>query len=242
MFTKKPIVLIFICFIAIFFIGKFANAFPIEYRVDYDPIQGDTTLFNSDSSSADLMFWITTGPYQGSIFWLSPSSTVTIDQTGNIIGSYMLFGTACKNEKHANKNWTITNMDIDNNDVIITDLTDSTTHILKDLGDQYTVPKCHKFKVSGGKWRGGGCQIDSLLDNTSAFFYSDSWLGISDQERVELLNGSVWSIDDTDEFISIFTPIVSTGCFVPEPSTIILLGLGMGGIFYIGKKRWSLKI
>lgn len=219
MFTRFFRAIIFICLVNTFCILRIASALPIEYRVDYDPILESMTIYNSDSSSASLMFWTIIGPQKGLTYWLSPSDTVVIDKNGNISGSYALYGEPCNNVLTKDKEWTIYPLD---DSVTVTYLPDKTKIDVPPGG--LTIPKGQSVQVTG-KYRWTGCDIESLTNDTTTIITSDSWPGPSNQDRVELLNGSVWSIDNTNSFVSIYTPLASTGC--PEPSTIILLGIGI---------------
>src|ERR1017187_7524912 len=64
-------------------------ALPVEYQFTYDPTTGLTTIQNDITSSSVFDFHPLVGPDALKEFQLPPGDTVTIDQFGNVAGSFL---------------------------------------------------------------------------------------------------------------------------------------------------------
>jgi len=217
--------------------------YDVTYTMTYDSANDITTLSNSPSSAGALPFWTTLGPAADYWLALDPGETVEVHSDGTIHTSPGLwdwirniFTWDCKNDKHKNKNWVITATSA-SKPASVRNKTNNEPPVVLFKGDTYNVPKCHRVVVRGPH-KATGCELETFDEDTETFIFSDNgWPWPEDQERVELISGSVTSSDNTGAFVSLYTSTCGTGCTPELPSGALALLGGLPLAFAWYKRR-----
>jgi len=83
---------------------------PVDYTFAFDPITLLTTISNSPTSSSAFDFYTALGPDAFTPLGLAPGDSVTIDQSGNVTGSFLDYKPVCTNKvQHITQNTWISN-------------------------------------------------------------------------------------------------------------------------------------
>ncbi len=207
-----------------------AHGATITYTVQYSQATGNTTLYNDVSSEPDLQFWTTTGPNVGVELSLAPGETVTINSTGDIVGGTHLIGWRWpyRNIKKGDKKWKVHNNDpLDRSVSVYDNTTGASYHLFKYCDWTPELDGDHCIEVRGpGRWNATDCDFEALIEDTSAIINSYDWPGAPSQASMQLLDGHLRSVDDTDKFVSVLAGAVVTGCrTIPEPAALAIWAL-----------------
>jgi hypothetical protein len=233
--------------IGILTLASSAFALPLTYDITYDPLTQISTLLNSDGSSAELEFWTMTGPLEFTPLYLDPGGSVTIDAAGDVSGTGWSTDPVLVHNKHVFQPVTIT-WDASFIGSINYWLTPPTgfTHVNipgGTAGGPINLPVGAHFNISitGGTASEmhitGDAELTPITSFVDAYFQGPDWPGDPSQANIELLAGGLESVDDTDNFTSIFIPgEVGTGCYSPEPATFPLVALGLLAGLWICKR------
>ncbi len=219
-----------------------AKADLVDYTISYDPVSNTTTLTNSPDSVGDLEFWTRVGPYQGSPLFVAPGGSVSTDALGDISGqltnpldptiNQYFLKTETSQVIKTTGSATVYYVDAAGNEYIAVPVTPSITLTVPSGSTNVNVI-CNSGTTT--------CTADAtvtLSANTEAIFMSSAWPGGAGQLNWELLYGTMSSVDDTTSWTSIYTPNVITGCMTPEPSTLVLFGIGaIGFLGYAWRRR-----
>jgi hypothetical protein len=226
----------FICLIIFLLYVPSSKATTVEYEMNYNPVTKVTTLYNCPTSSEDLPFWTVLGPNDHQLLSLGAGDTITIDQSGNITGSYLARKPPCNNKKKGDDT-----IEIKNTGTKTISIQVDGQLIPCSPGETLTFSSlCRYWYPGGSSVEVKACDIMTLTEDTQFIGNSSSWPGLSDQTSIELLNGSLKSVDDTEHFQSLFTSAVVTGC-IPEPSACVILGLGAYALWRRRDKNTSPK-
>jgi hypothetical protein len=201
----------------------------VDYTFTYDPVSGLTTMSNSLTSSSAFDFYTLVGPYRGKDFQLPPGATVTVDQFGNVTGSYSdPLVQICKNKKNSNTPITITNPDKSTIFIVFADGTKFQTK-----ASSITVPAS---QLAGGEiyssndFTVSSDAVITTLEPTAMMFDSPAF-AFPGKVNYEVLYGSMEIADNTQTWTTMFDQNVMAGC-VPEPPTAILL-LSVVPLFFL---------
>lgn len=223
--------------LAVTTLGQSADAALVLYRVDYNPQVQATTLYNHPTSEQPLMFRTLVGANAGVEYALLAGESVTINADGTTGPGWLerlwdlLFGRPVNKEdgstytveaKYTDCTVTLTNAD------------GTTTTVTVEQGNSYVVPRCIKFKVKGSHFL-RGCEIDATafgVNDVVSEVGAASWGGDPTQGEMKFFGGSIWSTNDSAEFLTICTPQMATGC--PEPGAALPL---VGGSMMLVRRR-----
>ena len=188
------------------------------------------------SSTAQLQFTPLYGSYAQQSLAVSPGNWVSISKSGIIGGvwDWLKSWFVCENEKKDEKKTIILEGDVGGGKY--RDYTDGSGWIQIPEGVEVTLPADHKIATMNVI--NYGCLFDPITSDSQLLWNSENWIGPSTQLTAELLNGSFYVEDDTTSWVSIYTDVAYTGC-VPEPSTLLLLGIGIAGLIGHRKKKLS---
>jgi hypothetical protein len=234
-----------------------ALADSVTYDIGYNLANGTTTIFNFASSSTDLPFQTRLGSLAGQNLSLAPGDTVTIDSAGDVSGLFTVGGPVqCTNKKYHGGTFTVTvgfsgtiTVNPGKADSVVYTFNGTDTATVSSNGESgsFTATNGTFPPIKLGDSDEGdvastdnsankvSSSVDAVITPTggdAAFILQGpDWQGDPSQANVELLFGTLESVDDTSSFTSIFTENATTGC--PEPSSIILLltGISIAGFF-----------
>lgn len=201
----------------------------VDYQFTYDPVAGLTTIQNDASSSADIQFDPLVGPDAFQYLYLLAGDTVSVDQSGNVTGSFVdPTIQICKNKSS------------NTNGVPVYSGSSSVTITRGNNSVTFAPSPDPVYAYPGDTVTGDTATVKmdatiTFLAPTSIVIDSPLWLE-QGQANVELLYGSVDSVDDNSSFTTIFSdPNVATGCIPDGTATWFLCTIAFGGM--AGLKR-----
>ena len=227
----------------------------LNYDITYDPKSGVTTLTNLiGSGTADLQFETLVGTLAGAELFVPAGDTVTIDGEGNVTGSYVTDPPVkCTNKTYHGGTFTVTKGFVGTITVapgstgyeIYT--FDGSGNIQETSGypprtATTTFPPTNMYTIKAGSKQNvylktadrtanlvnasTDAQLFPITSDVQFIMQGPDWPGVPGEANIELQSGGLESFDDSNNFTSIFTPNVMTGC-VPEPSSLLLIVAGL---------------
>lgn len=217
---RRRIAVFFLSISCILVLSHSALAASVEYTFTYDPTFGLTTIFNLPTSASAFDFYTFVGPWRGTDLQLPAGDSVTIDQFGNVAGTFLdPTKQICKNKSNVPN-------------VIITITSPDGSEVDVQYGDGRTIATVSAVDVDSHRLAGGKVYSKNNFTMTWDAFITTtapSDVGVDSpafpfptQNNLQVFYGSLDSLDDTNSWTSIFDPVAMTGC-VPEPSTVSLI-------------------